>query len=46
MEELINEIECRLSNKYIILDGDHDTMYVKDRETGKQYEIKLQEIVD
>lgn len=46
MEELINEIESRLSNKYRVLDGDHDTIIIKDRDTGKHYEIRCQEIVE
>ena len=39
--DLIYEIDERLSNRYVVLDGDEDTLYVKDRETGKHFEIKV-----
>lgn len=39
--DLIYEIDERLSNRYVVLDGDDDTLYVKDRETGKHFEIKV-----
>ena len=39
--DLIYEIDERLSNRYVVLEGDDDTLYVKDRETGKHFEIKV-----
>lgn len=43
MEKLLETIDAGLSNAYKVLDGDHDTLYVLERETGKQYEIKVSE---
>lgn len=45
-EELINDIEMSLSNRYVVLEGDHDTLYVKDRRTGETLVIKVELIVD
>ena len=39
--DLIYEIDERLSNRYVVLEGDDDTLYVKDRETGEHFEIKV-----
>ena len=43
MEELINAIDVGLSNRYVVLEGDHETLYVKDRETQKHYGIHIEE---
>ena len=43
---LFDEIESRLSNRYKILEGDFETIYVKDRKTNTTLEVKIKEIVD
>jgi hypothetical protein len=43
MEELLEAIDMGLSNKYVVLEGDHETIYVKDRDTGKHYAIHVNE---
>lgn len=44
--ELINSIEERLPGEYKILEGDEDSIYIVNRETGKHYEIKITECVE
>ena len=39
--DLINEIDNVLTNRYVVLEGDGETLYVKDRETGRHFEIKV-----
>ena len=41
MEELLEAIDMSLSNKYVVLEGDHETIYVKDRDTDKHYAIHV-----
>ena len=43
MEELLEAIDMSLSNKYVVLEGDHETIYVKDRDTDKHYAIHVNE---
>ena len=45
-KELLDEIDACLSNRYIVLEGDNDTLYVKDRETGEHYAIKVEQLTD
>jgi len=46
MKDLLEAIDEGLSNRYVILEGDEDTIYVKDRETEKHYAIHVSECVD
>ena len=46
VKNLIDEIDKRLSNAYKVLEGNSDTLYVKERSTGKHLEIKVTEIAD
>lgn len=46
VEKLISEIDERLSNAYKVLEGDEDTLYVKERATGIHYQIKVSECND
>lgn len=43
MKELLESIDRGLSNRYKVLDGDDHTLCVKDRETGKSFDIILKE---
>lgn len=43
---LIHVIDELLPNTYKVLDGDADTIFVFERATGKQYEIKVSELAD
>ena len=43
IKDLIDAIDIGLSNRYKITEGFEDTLYVKDRETGTHYEIKVNE---
>lgn len=43
---LIQVIDENLPTLFVVLDGDHETLYVKERNTGKHYEIKVSEIVE
>lgn len=43
MEELLEAIDAGLSNRYKVLEGDHDTLYVKDRTTETHYAIHIAE---
>ena len=43
VESLLEAIDAGLSNGYVVLEGDHETLYVKDRETGKHYSIRVEE---
>ena len=43
---LIQVIDENLPTSFVVLDGDHETLYVKERNTGKHYEIKVSEIVE
>ena len=43
MEQLLREIDENLSNRYVVLDGDHDSIYVKDRESDKHFVIHVAE---
>lgn len=45
-KELLNEIDACLSNRYIVLEGDDDTLYVKNRENGEHFAIKVQHLED
>ena len=44
--DLLDEIDSNLSNRYVILEGDHDTLYVKDRQNGETLKIKVELLVD
>lgn len=46
VKNLINEIDERLSNNYKVLEGTRDTLYVRERSTGKHLEIKVTELAD
>lgn len=46
VKNLIDEIDKRLSNAYKVLEGNSDTLYVKERSTGKHLEIKVTELAD
>ncbi len=46
MKDLLEAIDEGLSNRYVILEGDEDTIYVKDRETEKHYAIHVSECID
>lgn len=46
VKNLIDEIDKRLSNAYKVLEGTSDTLYVKERSTGKHLEIKVTELAD
>lgn len=43
IKELINVIDEYLPNSYKVLEGDEETLYVKERTTGKHFEIKVTE---
>lgn len=45
-DTLIQAIDENLPTSFVVLDGDHETLYVKERNTGKHYEIKVSEIID
>lgn len=44
MEKLLEAIDAGFSNVYKVIDGDHDTLCVVERETGKHFEIKVKEV--
>ena len=44
--DLIYEIDNVLTNRYVVLEGDDETLYVKDRETGRYFEIKVTQCDD
>ena len=44
--ELINNIESGLSDRYQVLEGDYDIIYVKDKETNIHYTIHVSECDD
>ena len=46
VKNLIDKIDERLSNDYKVLEGTSDTLYVKERSTGKHLEIKVTELAD
>ena len=46
MEELLEAIDVGLNNRYKVLDGDDHTLCVKDRETGKHYDIIIKEVYE
>lgn len=43
MEKLLTIIDEGLSNRYKVLEGDHETLYVLDRETDIHYSIHVTE---
>ena len=43
---LIRTIDECLPNSYVVLEGDSETLYIKERNTGKHFEIKVSEIID
>lgn len=45
MKELLEAIDMGLSNRYKVIDGDDHTLCVVDRETGKHYDIKVEEAI-
>ena len=46
IKDLISEIERCLSNRYRVLDGDDNTVCVKDRETGAYLDIIIKEATE
>ena len=44
-KEIIDMIDNRLSMAYKVLDGDNHSIIVKDRTTGKEFEITVREII-
>lgn len=45
-KEIINMIDDRLSMAYKVLDGDDHSIIIKDRATGKEFEITVKEIIE
>lgn len=45
-KEIINMIDDRLSMAYKVLDGDDYSIIIKDRATGKEFEITVKEIIE
>ena len=45
-KELLEEIDANLSNRYVVLEGDDDTLYVKDRTNGEHFAIKVEHLID
>ena len=45
-KELLNEIDACLSNRYVVLEGDDNTLYVKNRENGEHFAIKVEHLED
>lgn len=45
-KELINEIDATLSNRYVVLEGDDNTLYVKDRQNGEHFAIHVEYLTD
>ena len=45
-KEIINMIDDRLSIAYKVLDGDDHSIIIKDRATGKEFEITVKEIIE
>lgn len=45
-KEIIDMIDNRLSMAYKVLDGDDHSIIVKDRATGKEFEIVVKEIIE
>lgn len=43
---VIDDIDEALNNKYKVLDGGNDFLIVKDRETGRKFEIKVTDITE
>lgn len=43
---LMDVIDLSLSNRYKVINGDECTICVHDRETGKDYDIRVEECVD
>jgi len=43
---VIDDIDEALNNKYKVLDGGNDFLIVKDRETGREFEIKAIEVIE
>lgn len=46
VKELIEIIDAYLPNSYEVLEGDDETLHVKERATGKHFEIKVSEAED
>ncbi len=48
MEALLNEIDERLSNRFVVLEGNTNdgVLYVKDRESGIHYSITVAECAE
>lgn len=44
MDELLDAIDLELSNQYVVLERDNETLYVKDRETNEHYAIHINRI--
>ena len=45
-DALVNAIDMGLSNRYVVLEGDRDTLYVKDRTSDRHYAIHVSECAD
>lgn len=44
MENLIASLESNLDKNYKVLEGDKETIYIVDKNTGKHYSIKIEEL--
>lgn len=45
-KEVIEMLDERITNDYVVLEGDEDTLYIKSRKSGKHFSIKVQECDD
>ena len=43
MKELLEAIDAGLNNRYVVLDGDEHTLCIKDRQTGKHFDVVVKE---
>lgn len=43
LKDLLEAIDEGLNNRYKVIDGDDHILYVKDRETGKYFDIIVKE---
>lgn len=46
IKKLLDAIDAGLPNTYVVVDGDDDTLCIKERNSGTHYEIKVTEIED
>ena len=43
MKELLEAIDVGLNSRYVVLDGDDHTLCIKDRETGKCFDVVVKD---